>query len=453
MKNDKDPVYYLEKAPVSKAIRYMAVPMILGLMINVIYNLTDAFFIGMLDNTAMLAAITLSLPFMTILMGVGKLFGVGGSTYISRLLGEKNRTDTKYVSSVSIYSTLIFGTILGIACLLMIDPLLSLLGASGETWQYTYDYVMILAIGAPFIVANFCLEDIVRGEGASRVSMIGMLISVAINIVLDPIFIFTLDMGIMGAAIALVIGNLVAVAYYFHYLSKKSEIQSTSLKDFKPTIPMLSTIFKVGVSEFLFTSFLIVSTLVFNHYAMGYGDAALAGFGVAMRVSQVADMIGMGLAMSVIPLIAYAYSAKDNARLKEILRTTAKYMLVFTVSIGIVMFIFRTPIVGMFGSDMEMISIGTYALSVMLVSSLFSGFAGYFSGIFQAYGKGLPAAIISVSRGAMLIPLIIIGNALFQLDGVLISLLVAEIISFTIGFAMWTYSKKKDDIEPIPIPA
>jgi len=268
----KDSLYYLEKAPVPKAIAHMAIPMILGMVVNMIYNITDAYFIGRLESTSMMASITLALPFTTMLMALGEIFGTGGSTYISRLLGEKNNEGVKKASSVNFYLSLISGIVFMLICLPALSFVLKVLGAAGETLFHTKDYILAFTIGCPFVTANFTLAQTVRGEGASTESMIGMIISVVVNIILDPVFIFLFHMDVLGAAVATVIGNACAVAYYIYYLKSKSPVQSVSVKDFKPTKEIIFSIFKIGISAFLLSGFLIVSSLMFNNYAVMYGD-------------------------------------------------------------------------------------------------------------------------------------------------------------------------------------
>lgn len=148
-KEKNDAMYYLEKAPVPKAIAHMAIPMVLGMIVNMIYNITDAYFIGRLENTSMLASMTLALPFTTILMALGEIFGTGGSTYISRLLGEKNMEGVKKASSVNFYLSLFSGIVFLLICIPALPFVLNMLGATGETWIHTRDYIFAYAIGSP----------------------------------------------------------------------------------------------------------------------------------------------------------------------------------------------------------------------------------------------------------------------------------------------------------------
>lgn len=440
---NKDAMYYLEKAPVPKAIAHMAIPMILGMVVNMIYNITDAYFIGRLNNTSMLASITLALPFTTILMALGELFGTGGSTYISRLLGEKKIEYVKKVSSVTLYLSLISGLLFILLCIPFLSPILKLLGATGETLLHTRSYIIAYTIGSPFVIANFTLAQMVRGEGASTESMIGMIISVVINIILDPVFIFFLHMDVMGASVATVIGNICAVVYYMYYLEKKSPAQSIRLKYFKPNTTILFNIFKIGISALLLSGFLIVSSLMFNNYAVLYGDQVVAAFGVANRVCQISDFIGMGLYMGVVPLIAFSYSSNNTERLNKLLKTTAFYLITIISVIASVLFVFRTQVLELFSSDESVIKVGVIILTALLFSTLFAGISGLLTSMFQAFGKSIQSTIMSVSRGIALIPIIIIGNNLFQLNGVIWSMTASELSACFIGLLLWFRCKKE----------
>jgi multidrug efflux pump len=438
-----DAMYYLEKAPVPEAIAHMAIPMVLGMIVNMIYNITDAYFIGRLENTSMLASMTLALPFTTILMALGEIFGTGGSTYISRLLGEKNMEGVKKASSVNFYLSLFSGIVFLLICISALPFVLNMLGATGETWMHTRDYIFAYAIGSPFIIANFTLAQTVRGEGAATESMIGMIISVAVNIILDPVFIFLFKMDVLGASIATVIGNICAVIYYIYYLKEKSSVQSVSFKDFKPSKEIICNIFKIGISAFLLSGFLIVSSLMFNHYAVMYGDHVVAAFGVANRVCQISDFVGMGLYMGVVPLIAFSYSSNNTERLSKVLKTTALYLVSIILAIAVVLFIFRTQVLELFSSDEAVITIGAVILAALLVSTLFAGLSGLLTSMFQAFGKGGQANIMSAARGVALIPIIMIGNSLFQLNGVIWSMTASEICAALIGLFLWLSSKKE----------
>ncbi len=440
---DQKSLYYLEKAPVTKAIIHMAFPMILSSITSVVYNIIDAFFIGKLNNTAMMAAVMLALPFSSVLMALGQMFGVGSGTYISRLLGEGNTDDTKKVSSINFWSSMLMGIIFMMICLPFLSSILPILGASGETLQHTRNFIMILVIGAPVIIVNMALEAAVRAEGASTVSMTGTIGGIIINIILNPFFIFVLNMNVMGSALASVCGNIVSVLYFIYYLQKKSTVQSLSIKYFKPSKKIYGEIFKVGVSALLLSGFMVIIGLLFNNYSMIYGDNVVAGFGVAQRVVQIVDCIGMGFAMGVVPLIAFAYSANNQNRLMEIVKKTILYILGLTLVIGAVISIFRLQIIGLFSIDPEVIAIGEITLIAQLSSTMFAALCEFFTGIFQAQGAGVQSNVMAAVRGILFIPILIVGNLIFAVNGVIWAMTATEGVSCLIGIILWLRVRRK----------
>ncbi|WP_074116411.1 MATE family efflux transporter [Clostridioides difficile] len=439
--NQKNENYWLLDAPVTKAIWHMAIPMMLGMSINIIYNITDTFFIGRLNDTAALAAISLLLPFTTILMAIGNLFGTGGSTLFSRLLGSENTDRTKQCSATTLWLSFLFGLLTAIISIIFSNYIIRLLGADSNTFAYVKQYLIFYGMGAPFIIANFTLEQLIRGDGKSVESMIGMMISIGANIILDPILMFGLQLGIRGAAIATVIGNAFAVIYYIVCIQRADNQLSALPKYFRLEKQMLKEIFLVGLSAMLLDILLIVSSLMFNYYALKYGDYVLAGFGISQKLVQIVDLIGMGLYMGVIPLIAVAYGARNELRMKEIIKKTALYLALVITCLFAILFTCRNFIVHCFSNDSDVIRIGAYILTVQLCSSFFAAGAGLLTGIFQSKGEGTPAVVMSVMRGIMLIPAIIFGNYLFKMNGVIFSLLVAEAISCITGLVLYKLKK------------
>lgn len=444
--NQKNENYWLLDAPVSKAIWHMAIPMMLGMSVNIIYNITDTFFIGRLNDTAALAAISLLLPFTTILMAIGNLFGTGGSTLFSRLLGSNNIDKTKRCSSTTLWLSFLFGLIATVISVVFSSSITQFLGADHNTFSYVRQYLVFYGLGAPFIVANFTLEQLIRGDGESVESMVGMMISVGTNIILDPVMMFGLQLGIRGAAIATVLGNTAAVIYYIICIQKKDNQLSVLPKYFCLEKNMLKDIFSVGLSAMLLDILLIISSLMFNYYAMKYGDYILAGFGISQKLVQVVDLIGMGLYMGVIPLIAVSYGAKNELRMKEIIKKTSLYLAFVITILFIILFTGRNFIVHCFSNNPAVIRMGAYILTIQLCSSFFAAGAGLLTGIFQAKGEGVPAAIMSAMRGLILIPAIVFGNYFFKVKGVIFSLLIVEAISCMTGFVLYKAEKAKNEI-------
>lgn len=446
-----DPIYYLEKAPVPKAILHMALPMIMSMVLDLVYNVVDAFFVGRLGDTAMLAAVTLAFPFLIALMGVGQIFAVGGGTLIPRLLGEKDLEGAKRASSVTFYLAGASGLALTLVLVPFLGPILGLMGAGGETLKYTKDFVLILLASSPVVILMTTLSGTIRGEGASTVAMGGMIASVLINIALDPVLIFALKMGVAGAALGTVIANGAAVAYFVWYLKARSKAQSVAFRDFRPTKAILGAIFKVGSSAFLFSALMIVAAMLFNTYALRYGDSVVAAFGVANRVVQICEFLGTGLFEGVIPLLAFAYAAGNLKRLNETLKATTLAFVGVTLAIGLPMYVFKRQLFGLFSPDPAVLEAGSAILQAMLVSVLFTGFSGIVTGMFQAFGAGLQSNAMAAARGVALIPIIFLGNLLFGLEGVIWSLPAAEIVACAVGLALWSLSRAR--IMSIPLEA
>jgi len=422
---------------------HMVIPMMLSFIVTIIYNITDAFFIGKLDNTAMMASVTLALAFSCILMALGHLFGVGAGTYVSRLLGEGNSESAKKVCSINFWSSILTGIIFMALCLPLLSPLLHLLGAKGDTLLYTRNYILVFVIGAPFVIANLSLEETVRAEGASTASMIGLISGVVINIILDPIFIFLLHLDIMGAALASVLGNIVSVVWFIYYLQRKSAVQSVSIKYFKPSKEIYKTILKVGISAFLLDGFMVITTLLFNHYSMLYGNSVVAGLGISQRVIQMIDFVGMGFSMGAVPLIAYSYSAKNQERLRQIIKTTLLYMMGITLGLSVILFGLRSQVMGIFSIDPEVIAIGQTILVAQLCSTIFAGLSALFTGIFQAFGTGVQSTVMSSLRGIVFIPILIFGNLLFAVKGVIWANTISEGLTCLVGLILFLAIRKK----------
>jgi multidrug efflux pump len=436
-----DPTYYLERAPVSRAIFYMAVPMIMSMVLDLLYNIIDAFFIGKLNSTAMLAAVTLAFPIQILLMGVGQIYGTGGGTLIPRLLGEKDVEGARRASAVNFYLALFSGLALTLLLVPTLAPLLHLVGAGGEAFQYTHDFALVIVLGSPLVILTIVLAETIRGEGAARVAMTGMIVSVVANILLDPIFLFVLHLNVMGAALATVMANGAAVAYFVWYIQCRSQVQSVRLQDFRPDKATLAAIYKIGMSAFLFAALMIVSASMFNSYAMAYGDSIVAALGIANRVVQISEFLGVGLFAGVVPLIAYAYSAGNHGRLNKVLSTTIFYFVAITLGLGGLFLVLRQPIFELFSTDPNVLAAGYVIMAAMLAATLFSGFSSIITNMFQAFGAGVQSNVIALMRGLVMIPFIFLGNHLFGLTGLIWAFPAAEISACVLSVALWLVSR------------
>lgn len=432
---DAENLHYFEKAPVAKAVAHFAVPMMLGMSMNVIYSILNAYFLGTLHNTAILTALALTLPLFSIIMALGNLIGMGSGTYISRLLGEKKYDDVKHVSSFAFYSSLVLGLIVMAIGLPLIEPIVHALGATPDSFGFTKDYVTVMLIGSPFVVLFFTLENMVRSEGAAITSMVGMILSVVVNIILDALVIFVFHWGVIGVASATVISNIVASVFYVFHMGYKSQFLTISVKWFKATKDIMSNVFKIGVPVFVMSIFLGAMSLILNHYLVLYGDQAVAAYGISSRLLQFPEFILLGLCEGVVPLIAFSFTA-NKLRMKQTIGFTIKTIIALAVVFGIIVYLISDNLIGLFTNDPQLIEMGSFILHVTFLSLLVSGMTTLFTGIFQATGQGTAAFIMSIIQGITLIPVLYIANQLNGFHGVVWSLVIADAVAFLVGAIM-----------------
>ncbi|WP_194542711.1 MATE family efflux transporter [Paenibacillus sp. JZ16] len=432
---DAENLHYFEKAPVAKAVAHFAVPMMLGTSMSVIYSILNAYFLGTLHNTAMLTALALTLPLFAIIMALGTLIGMGSGTFISRLLGEKKYDDVKQVSSFAFYSSLVLGLIVMAVGLPLLDPIIYGLGATLDSFGFTKDYVTIMLIGSPIVVLFFTLENIVRSEGAAITSMIGMILSVVVNIILDSFVIFVFHWDVIGVASATVISNLVASAFYAFHIGYKSQFLTVSVKWFKASKEILSNVFKIGVPVFIMSIFLGAMSLILNRFLIEYGDPAVAAYGISSRLLQFPEFVLMGLCEGVVPLIAFSFTA-NKLRMKQTIGFTIKTIVALAIVFGVIVYLISDHLIGLFTNDPQLIEMGSYILHVTFLSLFITGMTTLFTGIFQATAQGTAAFIMSVIQGVTLIPVLYIANWMNGFHGVIWSLVIADAVAFLVGAIM-----------------
>ncbi|MFJ7406089.1 MULTISPECIES: MATE family efflux transporter [unclassified Lysinibacillus] len=427
--------YYFEKAPIAKAVAHFSLPMMLGMSVSVIYTILNAYFIGLLHDSVMMTAITLTIPILAVLMALGNLIGVGGGTFISRLLGEKKLEQIKEVSSFSFYASIALGIIAMLVGIVATNSITTGLGASAAAFDYTKQYILVMLIGSPFIILNFSLEQIVRAEGSAIVSMVGMFISVAINLILDPIFIFACHWGVPGVALATLIGNIGAVIYYSWHIIRKSEYLTFSIKYFKIKKSVVFEVLKIGIPIALMSALMGLTALVFNNFAASYGDAAVASYGISQRILQFPELIIMGLCEGVVPLIAYNFTS-NKKRMKSTIKFTSMTVAILAAIFAILVFLTGNHLVGIFTTDSQLIELGSYVIKVIFLSLFVTGFTFLIIGIFQATGQGKAAMIMSLTQGLIMIPILFIMSSIAGFHGIIWSIFIGDFLTFLIGITV-----------------
>ncbi|MDT2396421.1 MATE family efflux transporter [Enterococcus avium] len=413
-------IYYLKESPIRKAIVHLSIPMMIGISATTIYNLINAYFIGLIHDTNMMSAITLAMPITIILMAVGNMFGVGGGSFITRLLGSGDTQKGKKVAGYSFYASIILGIIIGIVAIIFMNPFVHLLGADSQTILYTKQYATILFAG------------------------------VAVSIVLDALLILVFNLHVIGAGISIVIANLASTTYYVWFLESKSESLKGFLKHFKLSLKDQLEVYKIGVSELFKSAFMIVTTLLLNNFSVQYGDNVVASFGIAVRITQLPEFLTMGLFLGAMPLFAYSFSAHNTKRLKESLKEVSLWIGGISIFFALIVYLFRVPVLGLFTNDPRVIQVGLTILAAQLVSSVFNGFSGLFTGIFQASGYGFQTGVMSTIQGTFFIPVVLLLHHFYGLDGLIWSMTITEGIAFVAGVIMLIPYLKKLSKNELP---
>ena len=439
--------WYLSSAPIVRALVHLCVPMAAAMIVGAVYNVINAGFIGSLHDTALLAAVTFGSPLLGLVMAVGGVFGVGGGALISRLLGASEKEpekagEIKHVASFAVWGSVIVGAVLGGAGLLVLHPLVTVLGADAAAVPATTEFVAVMLAFVPVLAAAFCLEQLVRAEGAARQAMIGLIASTVANLLFDVLFILVLPWGVAGAALSTGLANLVTVVYFVVWLQRHSEHVSLSPRWFTLARSVLKPVFGVGVGELLQSAFLIVTSLVLNNLAAGYGDGPLAAMGVAVRIAQVPEFLIMGITLGVLPLLAYSFGKGDRQRLSSAVRTAAVTVGGVAAIFSVTVFVFRDQVFTLFVSDPAVLGIGVTILTAQLVAMIANGFTGLITSLFQATGRALPSIVLSMAQGVLFIPIVVLGNLWFGLDGIVWALTVTEVLVFAVGGGMWLASRR-----------
>lgn len=438
--------------PIPKAVAALALPSVLSSIVNVIYNMADTYFVSLMKNTNATAAVSLTMPVFLFFVAFGNIFGVGGSAYIARSMGEGEKERVKKISSFSIFSSLFSGALLMILILLTINPLIKALGSASDiVTEYSHDYLKYIALGGPMIVTSITASNLVRGEGAAKESMTGLMIGTVTNIVLDPIMILVLDLGVGGAAIATVIGNVASVIYYAFYLIKGNSILSCNPKKFSFGGGILKNVIPVGIPAAINNLLMSFSNILLNNYMKDYGEAAVAALGIALKVNMLIAFVQMGIGMGVQPLIGYSYGARNTSRLQGTMKFTMLCTFVFGTLLSIIYLIFTTQIINIFNGehDPQVTEYGVKILRALIISGPFLGIMFTYNFAFQAMAKPLPSLVLSIGRqGIIFIPLVIIMNNLFQFDGIVFAQPAADLFCVVLAVMMFAIVKKNLKKDP-----
>ena len=401
-----------KNAPVPKAVLNNAIPSIISMIMVLAYNLADTFFIGQTKDAYMVAAVSVATPAFLIFMAIGMLFGIGGTSLISRMLGQGNNEKAKNISSFCFWTGLVTGVISMFLIWVLNKPICLLVGASDETMAYTSEYLSILAVSIPFLIISNMFSNIIRSEGYAQKAMVGMIIGNVANIVLDPVMILLFKWNIAGAAIATTIGNILASIYYIMHLVSKNSLLSIHLKDYKAGNHIASGVLSIGVPASFNSILMSTSNIIINNFMQVYGDMAVAGLGVAMKVNMIVVMLLIGLGTGIQPLLGYCFGAKNKQRYMAVLKFSLCLALAMSIVMTIICYFGAAPLVTAFLENKDAFSFGFTFSRIYIISGPVLGILFVMINAIQSTGAALPSLILSVSRqGLLFIPILLVLNA------------------------------------------
>ena len=430
--NPEEKRKYLTEEKIPTLVLNMAVPSIISMLITSFYNMADTFFVGQIGTTAT-AAVGVIFPLMSIIQALGFTFGHGSGNYISRKLGQGEVEDAKKMAATGFVSALVAGAIFGLVGLIFLDGLVGILGATPTIAPYARQYAMYILIGTPFMASSLVLNNQLRFQGSAFFGMIGMGVGAVLNIALDPLFIFVLDMGVSGAALATILSQIVSFCLLLRGCTRGGNI-AISLKNFSPSWARYKEIARGGTPSLFRQGLGSVATICLNFAAGIYGDAAIAGMSIVTRVLQFANSAIIGLGQGFQPVCGFNYGAKLYGRVRKAFWFTVSLAFCVLLIGSIVGIAFAPQIIAIFRKeDLEVIKIGALSLRLQCIFLPLSAFVVGSNMMLQTIGKPVKASISAAARtGLFFVPAILILPQFFGLLGVQMSQAVADLCSFVL---------------------
>ena len=436
---------------VPQAVRTMAVPAVVSQLIVLIYNLADTYFIGQTNNPAMVAGVSLILPLFNLSLAIGSMFGIGGGALLPKLLAVDEREEGSRVASISIRLGFFAACLFSVLILFLMRPLLSLLGAGANTYASARTYVlMVLVIGGiPTITANV-LSNILRSLSYSREAGVGVALGGALNILFDPLFMFVLlppGNEVLGVGIATLLSNMISCLYCLTVFCRRQREIPVNLLAPAPEPDSRKLVFSVGVPGTVGTLLFDLDYMVLDRLAAGYGDAALAAIGIVLKAERFPQQVGIGLCLSMVPLIAYNWALRDYRRIREIMACILKVGIIVAVVSVTIYELFPARIVRFFIADPETLHIGTNFLRIRSMAAVLMFFCFFVVFLFQGLGNGKVSFWLGVIRWAGLnIPMLFILRHFIGMYGLVWSQLVSDLLTIVISYTfLFRYMKRWEE--------
>ena len=439
-----DTVGLFEKAPVPQAVLKNAIPAMAAMLMVLIYNLADTFFIAQTRNDILVAAVSLATPVFLIFMALGTVFGIGGTSVISRSLGQGRTEHAKKVCSFCMWGCVSVGVVISAAFLLLMEQILELIGTSADTWGPARTYLTIVALGGPFVLISSCFSNILRAEGQPNKAMMGQILGNLLNVLLDPVLILGFRWGIAGAAIATVAGNLAGAGYYLlHFLRGRSTL-SIHIRDLSFRDGIGAGVLAIGIPASLGSLLMSLSQIIINARMAGYGDMALAGMGVAMKVTMMTGMVCIGFGQGVQPLLGYCVGARLWERFKKIMGFSILFSLGLSAAMTGLCYLLRGPIIRVFLTEPASFDFALTFTNILLTTSFLFGVFYVLANALQAMGAAAQALVINLSRqGLIYIPALYILQALLGATGLAWAQPGADLLSTVLVAMLYFWTSRR----------
>ena len=416
----------------------LALPVVFSMVITLVYNLADTYFIAQTNDAMLVAGVSVCAPLFTVLMAIGNIFGQGGSSLIARLLGREDRESVSRVSSFCFYLPILVGIVIAVPMLLLHRPILGLLGASEQTVDSAKSYYMMLVSGAPLLILSFIHTNLMRSEGLSTLSMAGTVAGSLLNIVLDPIFISTLGWGAFGAALATVLGYVLTDVLCLCFVLKKSAVLSVNIRDAHVHRDELSQILSIGFAAALTNIASSVCIVFMNQFLLPYGDEKIAALGIVMKITMIVMLVLVGFSFGGVPLFGFLYGAGKWDKLKQLLRFCTLFLCGLAAVESLAVFLLATPLMGVFIDDPGIIRDGALMMRWQIAGMVFCAVVLLYTCVFQAGGKPVPALIMSLSRqGVLFIIVFFAATAIARYEGFLAAQLIADALSAVLALVLY----------------
>lgn len=420
-----------------KVLVIVAVPMIISMVIDSLYNMADAYFVSQLGKVAT-AAVGVNDSLAHFLRAISMGFGVGASSYISRLMGAKREDEASCVATTIIITAMLSMAVLSVVALVFVEQFVMLLGSTEGSRQYSTDYAKFILAAAPFTAGEVVLSQTLRAEGSSKLSMVGMVSGCLVNIVLDPIFISVLGLEVAGAAMATAISKVVSFCILLSPFLRQKTLLEIKFRYFTPKKEIYKEVARMGIPAFLRTSMLSVATIVTNNVAGSFGDVALAASSITNRCTRFVSSAIMGFAQGLQPVAGYCWGAKSYRRVRQAFWTCCKIGTEIGLVVGVIMLVFSPALVGVFaGNDTDIISIGSLMIRSQCVTLIPHVWVMIANSLFLALGWAKTAGVLSLSRQLLcFVPCVILLSIIFGITGLAIAQAVADILSMLIAIPM-----------------